>query len=259
MTLREKLKAGQPVLGSWVQSGSEVASEILAGVGFDFLALDMEHTESDAQGFYRFARAVGAANAGENGVKTVPLARVRENDTLVIRRVMDGGAEGVIIPLVSNAAEAERAVAAVKYPPRGVRGFAFVRANDWGERFDEYAAQANERSVVIVMIESREAVSNIDAILAVDGVDGVLIGPYDLSGSYGVVGQTAHPLVKEAKRTVLEACLRHGKAAGQHIVLPTAENVAAALAEGYKFLALGMDTVFLAEGAKNTFRMTKGV
>ena len=107
------------------------------------------------------------------------------------------------------------------------------------------------------MIESKEAVENIDAILEVEGVDGVLIGPYDLSGSYGVVGQTDHPSVKTAKSKVLAACLKHHKAAGQHIVLPTEENLAGALSEGYTFLALGMDTFFLADGAERVMNVVK--
>ena len=250
MTIREKLEQGRTVIGSWLQTGNPVAAEILADAGFDFLAMDMEHTDSNEGEFTNFARAVQG--------KTVPMARVRENNTIAIRRLMDCGAQGIIVPLVNNRIDAEMAVAAVKYPPEGVRGFAFVRANGWGEQFDMYAKTANAQSTVIVMIESREAVGNIDDILSVAGVDGVLIGPYDLSGSYGVVGQTSHPLVEEGKRVVLEACKRHGKAAGQHIVLPTQENVAWAIAEGYTFLALGMDTVFLADGAKHAVRMAEG-
>lgn len=151
---------------------------------------------------------------------------------------------GVIIPLVNNAESAKKAVAAAKYPPEGVRGFAFVRANGWGKAFDAYAKEANEETTVIVMIESKEAVENIDAILEVEGVDGVLIGPYDLSGSYGVVGQTDHPSVKTAKSKVLAACLKHHKAAGSAYCASHRGKPCGALSEGYTFLALGMDTVF---------------
>lgn len=252
MTVWEKLKKGLPVTGSWIQTGNTVAAEILAGEGFDFMVVDMEHTDSNEKEFCDIARAVKAASAS-----CEPMARLRENDTLAIRRVLDCGAKGVIIPLVNNAESAKKAVAAAKYPPEGVRGFAFVRANGWGKDFDTYAKEANGETTVIVMIESKEAVENIDAILEVEGVDGVLIGPYDLSGSYGVVGQTDHPSVQAAKSKVLTACLKHHKAAGQHIVLPTEENLAEALSEGYTFLALGMDTVFLADGAKRVMNVVK--
>jgi 2,4-dihydroxyhept-2-ene-1,7-dioic acid aldolase len=249
MNLKEKLSRNETVFGTWIQTGNCVVAEILCEYGFDFIAMDMEHTEINEQEFANAARSIKG--------RSIPLARVRENDTIAIRRVLDSGAEGVIVPLVSTKEDALKAVAAAKYPPFGIRGFAFVRANGWGKEFDEYAITANKTILVIVMIESKQGVENIDDILSVDGVDGVLIGPYDLSGSYGVAGKTDHILVKNAKNDVLDACKRHGKAAGQHIVLPTKENVAEAIKEGYTFLALGMDTVFLAEGAKKTMEMTK--
>lgn len=247
MNVKQKLCENQVVLGTWCQSGSATVAEIMSDYGFDFIALDMEHTDLDESSFSQFARAVDG--------KSVPMARVRENDVLAIRRVLDCGAQGVIVPLISTAQDAARAVAAAKYPPEGIRGFAFVQANRWGLEFDRYAKEANDQITVIAMIESKEAVENIDQILSVDGLDGILIGPYDLSGSYGVVGQTSHPLVLQAKETVLERCLLHKKAAGQHIVLPTHENVEKAICQGYTFLALGMDTVFISEGAQRAVRM----
>jgi 2-keto-3-deoxy-L-rhamnonate aldolase RhmA len=185
-----------------------------------------------------------------HGRGPAPLARVRENDTLAIRQILDLGAQGVIVPLVHTAADAERAVRAAKYPPRGVRGYGFSRTNNWGRDFAAYAARANDDVAVVVMIESKEGVANIDAILAVDGVDGVFVGPYDLSGSCGVPGQTAHARVQAGCRRVLDACRTAGKSAGLHIVLPTPESIRQAIADGYTFLALGVDSVFLAQGAR---------
>ena len=151
--------------------------------------------------------------------------------------------------MVNTAEDARRAVAAAKYPPEGVRGFCFSRMNRWGADFDQYASEANRDIAVVVMIESREAVEQIDAILDVPGVDGVFIGPYDMSGSYGLTGQTDHPVMREACRKVAEACRRHNKAAGMHIVLPSDEAVTKAKQDGFTFLALGADIVFLREGA----------
>lgn len=249
MTIKEKLKTGQPLMGSWVQSGSPVIAEIMADRGFDFICADMEHTDLNEAEFTHIARAVGQ--------KAAVFARVRENDNIAIRRLLDCGAEGIIVPMVNTEQDARNAVASMKYPPDGIRGFAFVRANGWGQDFDRYVAEANEKLVLIVMIETAQAVTNIDAILSVEGVDGVLIGPYDLSGSYGIVGQIKHPTVLKAKNTVLESCKQHQKAAGQHIVMPTCDNIRQAVEEGYTFLALGMDTFFVAQAADQVLLCTK--
>ena len=117
------------------------------------------------------------------------MTRVRENETLAIRQVLDMRARGIIIPLVNNAEDAEKAVAVAKFPPIGIRGYSFCRANEWGESFNAYVQNANNDTAVVVMIESREAVENITEIVSLNGIDGVFIGPYDLSGSYGCAGE----------------------------------------------------------------------
>jgi 2-keto-3-deoxy-L-rhamnonate aldolase RhmA len=245
------LREGRQTLGTWIQIGHPAVAEALAGAEFDWIAADMEHTDIDNAAFANLAR-------GLYGRGIVPMARVRENDTLAIRQVLDLGAGGVIVPLVHTAADAERAVAAAKYPPRGVRGYAFSRMNDWGRNFAAYADAANNEIAVIVMIESRQGVDNIDAILAVEGVDGVFIGPYDLSGSCGVPGQTSHPDVTRGCRRVLEACKTAGKAAGMHVVIPDETAIRRAVADGFTFLALGVDTVFLGRGAAAAVTASRG-
>jgi len=242
-SIRQALLARRLILGTWIQIGHPAVAEVLADVGFEWVAVDMEHTDIDNAGFAALARAM-------HGRGAAPLARVRKNDTLAIRQVLDLGAQGVIVPLVHTAEDAVRAVRAAKYPPRGVRGFCFSRMNNWGVDFDAYAASANDRIAVVVMIESRQGVENIDAILGVEGVDGVFIGPYDLSGSYGVPGQTAHAQVQAGCRRVLDACRAAGKAAGMHVVIPSEAAITKALADGFTFLALGVDTVFLGAGAR---------
>jgi len=243
--VKQALERRELCVGSWLQIGHPAIVEILARAGYAWLVADCEHGEVEPGDLGNLFRAMSAHGA-------VPLVRVRENATIEIRRALDLGAHGVIVPLVESVADAQRAVAAAKYPPDGVRGFAFQRANLWGVDFDRYVAAANLEIAVVVMIESKAAVENIDAILAVEGVDGVLIGPYDMSGSYGIPGQTGAPDVLDACRQVAEACARAGKSAGQHIVKPTRENVRTAVDQGFTFLALGMDTVFLADGASAT-------
>jgi 2-keto-3-deoxy-L-rhamnonate aldolase RhmA len=248
--MKKDIITGNICIGTWIQTGSTVVSEILANVGYQWVAVDLEHTETCMESFTNILRAISKYDV-------FPMVRVCGNSTISIRKCLDSGAKGIIVPLINNRDDAIKAVKACKYPPEGVRGFAFVRANEWGDKFDTYAKNANDETVVIVMIETKEAVENINEILSVDGVDGVFIGPYDMSGSYGVPGQTNHKLVVEAKARVLEACKKYNKAAGQHIVLPTKENVANAIEQGYTFLALGMDTVFVANGAKEVLEMAK--
>ena len=247
---RRALLERRVTLGTWIQIGHPAVAEVLANAGFEWIAADMEHTDIDNAGFAALARAM-------HGRGVAPLARVRENDTLAIRQVLDLGAQGVIVPLVHTADDAERAVRAAKYPPRGVRGFCFSRMNNWGVDFAAYAATANADVAVVAMIETRQGVENIDAILAVDGVDGVFLGPYDLSGSYGVPGETAHEQVKAACRRVVEACRAASKAAGLHVVIPTEAAIAQALKDGFTFLALGVDIVFLNTGARDALSQAR--
>ena len=243
--IRKALLERTPTFGSWLQIGPYPAvAEILANAGYDWLGVDCEHSDIDVEGFTALAR-------GMHGRGALPLARVRENDTLAIRQVLDAGAQGIIVPLVNTAKEAQKAVAAAKYPPLGVRGFCFSRMNDYGTNFDEYARTANENIAVVVMIESKQAVDNIDAILEVDGIDGVFIGPYDMSGSYDVVGQTSHPVIQEACKKVVAACKKHGKSAGLHLVNPTPEAISKTIQDGFTFIALGVDMVFLNQAAKD--------
>jgi len=250
--VRKALLERTVTLGTWIQIGHAASAEILAIAGYHWIAADCEHTDIDVEGFSALAR-------GMHGRGTVPMARVRENDTLAIRQMLDAGAMGVIVPLVNTAQDAERAVAAAKYPPQGIRGFCFSRMNDWGDDFDDYVARANDQIAVVVMIESRTAVENIDPILDVNGVDAVFLGPYDLSGSYGVPGNTAHPDVLDACQTVLDACARHRKSAGLHVVDPAPANIERALADGFTFIALGVDTVFLMQAAKHAIEVARSV
>jgi len=251
-SVRDALRKREVTLGSWIQIGHPAVAEIMAQAGYDWIAADCEHTEIDVAGFAQLARAMASTG-------TSPLVRVRENDTLAIRQVLDLGAHGVIVPLVNTAEEARRAVAAAKYPPEGVRGFAFSRANAYGVDFDQCARTANDSISVVVMIESKEAVTNLEAILQVEGVDGVFVGPYDLSGSYGIPGQTSHKLVTDACHFIAEACERAGKSAGIHVVLPTPETVSEAIASGFTFIALGVDTVFLRQAAREALDATRGL
>jgi 2-keto-3-deoxy-L-rhamnonate aldolase RhmA len=250
--VRRALLQRRVTIGTWVQMSHPASPEILAAAGFDWIAADCEHTDIGVRDVADLCRAMGST-------RTVPLVRVAENQPLAIRKVLDMGAMGVIVPLVNSAKEAECAVRAAKYPPRGVRGYCFSRMNRWGADFDRHAKTANDNTAVMVMIESQEAAENIEEILAVDGVDGVFVGPYDMSGSFGVPGRTDSPQVRKACRRVIAACRRSGTSAGLHVVLPTPRAIRTALADGFTFLALGIDTVFLREGAAAALATARGV
>lgn len=242
--LRAALDLKKPTIGSWIQTSSPTCAEILANAGFAWLGIDCEHTSVGLQGVEGIARAI-------HGRDTALLVRVSSANTIEIRQCLDVGASGVIVPMVETAEQARLAVAAAKYPPVGVRGYCFGRMNDWGAKFDEYAAAANTSVVVIVMIESEMGVRNIDEILSVEGVDGIFIGPYDMSGSYGVPGQTQHPHLKKAYATLVDACRRFNKTAGQHIVKSTPEKIEEAVGLGYTFICLDADIILLNQAARS--------
>lgn len=245
--LRRALLQREVTLGSWMQIGHPAAAEVLARAGFDWVCVDLEHGAIDLETTTNIFRALDAFDC-------VPVARLPQNDAVWIHRVLDAGARGLIIPMVKTAAEAEAAVREAKYPPRGVRGFGYSRANRHGADFELSIASANDEIAMIMQIEHKDAVANLEAILQVDGVDGVFIGPLDLSGSLGITGQLEHPQMVAALAQYRATCRAHAKAAGLHIVRPEAARVRRALDEGYTMLALGLDNVFMAQAAQTALQ-----
>ena len=202
--------------------------------GFDFVVVDLEHsvtTISEAGELIRIIDLCGAA----------PLVRLTSNDPNQIKRVMDAGAHGVIVPMMNSAEEARRAVAAVNYPMRGNRGVGLGRAQGYGTRFREYCEWLESSSVVIAQIEHIDAVNALESILAVEGIDGYIIGPYDLSASMGLAGQFDHPDVKAAVERVRTVGAQMNKTGGVHIVEPDPEQLRARIAEGFRFIAYSVD------------------
>lgn len=248
--VRKALLERKLTLGTWIQLGHPGVAEIFANAGFDWIAADCEHTDIDVANFTALAR-------GAYGRGSVMLARVRENNIMAIRQVLDAGAGGVIVPLVNNAEEARNAVKAAKFPPEGIRGYAYFRGNNWGVDAAEYARNANRDIAVVVMIESKEAVENIDGILSVEGVDGIFIGPYDMSASYGIVGQLDHQIMKEAFRKINESCSRHQKTAGLHVIVPTEDSIRRAIDEGFTFIALGIDSLMIDHTSRNVLKTAR--
>jgi len=241
--LRKALLERTLTLGGWLQIGDPVAAEIHARAGFDWVCVDLEHSVIGLETTANIFRALDSFNC-------VPVARLPLNDPIWIHRTLDAGARGLIIPMVKTAEEAEAAVAEAKHPPRGRRGYGYSRANVHGMDFDEYVRESDDEIAMIMQIEHKDAIANIDAILEVDGVDGVFVGPMDLSGSMGITGQIDHPDMVAALDTYVAACKKHEVAAGMHVVRPTPENVQAAVDKGYTLIALGVDVVFIDERAR---------
>jgi 2-dehydro-3-deoxyglucarate aldolase len=248
--VKKKLVKGEVSIGGWMQIGHPAIAEIMAQAGFDWIAIDNEHGIIDLETGMNIFNAM-------RGTNVVPMARVQENNEIMIRRWCDAGAQGIIIPMVNTPEQAKAAVAAVKYPPVGKRGFGYCRANNYGAKFDEYAKKANDDILVIVQIEHIEAIRNIDSILAVDGVDGAFIGPYDLSGSMGLTGQLYHPDVLAACDKTLKACKKCNKAAGIHVVPVEPERIKKFTSEGFTFIAASIDTVFIRYGSERIFKSLK--
>lgn len=247
-SVKEKLRKGQVCLGGWIQIGHPVVAEIMAGAGFDWIAIDNEHGIIDLESGMHLLNAM-------KGTATMPMVRVQENNELIIRRWCDAGAQGIIVPMVNTKEQAQHAVKAAKYPPLGRRGFGFCRANDYGKNFEAHARNHNEDVLLIMQIEHIEAVKNIESILAVEGVDGAFIGPYDLSGSMGITGQLNHPDMAVGCSKMLDACKRSKKVAGIHVVAIDPDKIKACVAQGFTFIAAGIDTVFLQYGAEFMLKM----
>jgi len=245
--VKEILRDGGVTVGSWLSLGHQSVAEVMSAAGFDWLTIDMEHSVIDIEQLHPLILAIES-----NGC--VPLVRLTSNDPDLAKRVMDAGAYGVIVPMVNSAAEAELAVKSIKYPPQGRRSVGIARAHDYGPGFADYVSVANEESIVIVQIEHVEGVANLSEILEVEGIDGLIIGPYDLSGSLGLTGKLDHPDVVGAKEKVLEKAKEKGIAAGIHIVYPSIEEFKGCLERGYRFIALGTDFIFLGESCRSSMK-----
>ncbi len=241
--LRARLRNRETVLGCFLNLGSPLTAEVVGLAGFDWVLIDLEH------GAGREGDLLGQLQALEH-TPAAPVVRVESHERQRAHRVLDLGACGVMFPRVNTAAEAATVVAAMRYPREGVRGVAqMIRATQFGADFAEYQRQAAERLVCIAQIETPEAVENVEAIAAVEGVDVLFIGPSDLSMSMGIFGQLDHPDFLAALRRTAEAAARHGRTAG--VLLREPGEMGKYRALGYRFLACGSDGGLLARAARN--------
>ena len=238
---KQALRTGTPQIGLWSSLSSNYTVEVIAGAGFDWILLDMEHSPNDLVSLVAQLQAAAP-------YPTTSIVRVPWNDMVTIKRVLDVGAQSLLIPYVCSVDEAKTAVAATRYPPAGMRGVAgTTRATRFG-RVKDYARRADEEICVLVQVETKPALDQLEAICAVDGVDGVFIGPADLHASMGYPGETSNaavmPLIEDAMRRIRKA----GKAPGY--LSPVEADAKRMLAAGALFVAVGADVGLLARGAE---------
>jgi len=239
---KQALASGQRQVGLWSALSSPIAAEIIAGAGFDWIVIDGEHGPNDISSLLPQLQAMRGGTAE-------PLFRVPWNDTVIIKRALDVGARSLLVPFVQNAEEAHAAVAATRYPPLGVRGVSVApRANDYG-RIKNYHANAHLDTCVLVQLETRAALKQLEAISAVEGVDGLFLGPSDLAADFGHLGNPKHPEVQAAIKDAATRIRATGKSAGT--LAGSADDVEYLFDLGFNFVATGSDVGILARGAEN--------
>ncbi|SSW62878.1 4-hydroxy-2-oxoheptanedioate aldolase [Achromobacter agilis] len=250
-TFKRALQDGKPQIGLWAGLCSAYSIEIVAGAGFDWLVIDGEHSPNTLQTTLAQLQSMAA-------YPTAPVVRPAWNDAVLIKQILDAGAQTILVPMVQSAEEAEAAVAAVRYPPQGIRGVgsALARSSRWN-RIPDYLQRANDEMCVLVQIETPRSVEALEEILAVDGVDGAFIGPADLSASMGYLGQPDHPEVTKAIDDVIKRIVRSGKAAG--ILHSGIEQARHYLSLGATFVAVGVDAILLARAAEQLASQFKTV
>jgi 4-hydroxy-2-oxoheptanedioate aldolase len=248
-TFKRAVRGGRPQIGLWSSLASHLTVEVLAGAGFDWLLLDMEHSPNEPPMVHGQLQAMVGGTAH-------PVVRPPWNDAVVIKRLLDIGVQSFLVPYVQSEGEARAAVAATRYPPKGVRGFASAsRASRFG-RIKDYHGRAEAELCVLVQIETRQGLANLEAIAGVDGVDGVFVGPGDLSADLGHLGDPGHPEVRAAIEDAIRRIVACGKAPG---ILTGDEGLARRCIElGCLFTAVGADVAILARGAEQLAARFKG-
>ena len=239
--IRQKLASNKPSVGSWIQIPHSSVAEIIGQSGYDWVAVDMEHGAISVHQLPDLFRALELGG-------TMPLARLAQGHPRDCKQALDAGAGGVIVPMVKSAEQLITVRDACRWPPSGTRGVGFSRANLFGKHFKMYSEEAQE-PLLVAMIENICAVDNLDDILAVEGLDAILIGPYDLSASMGITAQFENPIFVAAMERIRKLCFNANISCGIHVVRPDVEALKKRIEEGYKFIAYSIDSVFISEAS----------
>ena len=237
--IRALMAHDKATVGTWLQIPSADVGELMARSGYDWVAVDMEHGSFGRSGLPDIFRGIECGGA-------VPFARLPRAGMTHIKAALEAGAQGLIFPMIESRAQLDSAIDAALYPLHGgTRGVGFCRANTFGKDFDGYMGGIARELFLVAQIEHIRAVEQLDAILAHPRLDAIMVGPYDLSGSMGITAQFTHPDFTAAMERIHAACRRHKAVMGLHIVQPDPEALAQRIAEGCRFIAYGIDSVFL--------------
>lgn len=238
INLKQKLKNNERTIGSWLTIANPIIAEMMAEQ-FDWLVIDIEHSAIGLSQVQDLVRIIESKNC-------IPLVRISENNSTLIKRVLDTGAKGIIVPMVNSKDDAIKALKSAHYPPAGIRGVGLARAQNYGFSFDEYKDWLSKEVIVIAQIEHINSIKNLKSILQTD-IDGIIIGSYDISASMGFPGAFARTDYKQNIERILEASVKYKKTVGMHIIQPYAKEFEN-LDKRYKFIAFSLDTLFF--GAK---------
>lgn len=247
--IRKRLAEDKPTIGTWLQLPSPDVAELMARAGYDWVAVDMEHGSFGTGSLPDIFRAIECGGA-------VPFARLPEANKVQIKYALEAGAQGLVFPMIESGEELARAIDLATYPGQdkwrkpgetapAYRGVGFCRANAFGADFDQYRARTAPEIFIVAQIEHVRAVDNLEAILAHPRLDAIMVGPYDLSGSMGLTGQFSHPDFLACMDRINRLCQKAGARMGLHIVQPDQAELASQIAKGCRFIAYGIDTVFL--------------
>lgn len=248
--LRARFRSRDLIFGSWISYANPSISENFAQHGFDFSVIDMEHSTINLEQ----AQRIVAANQAYN-VPCLPRPVSHSNDW--IKPLLESGADGLVAPMVNSKSDAIQLLQHIKYPPKGKRSFGVNRAQNYGSTFPEYVASWNEKSVFMAQIESKDGVENLSEILKIEDIDAVMIGPYDLSGSYGQPGNLTHELVLQAEYRIIQECKNASVSCGTQLSDFSEANIEKALKKGYTFIIASSDLFVLNNWATQAEKLIK--
>jgi len=248
--VKAKLRSNKSVLGSWLNLPSLEVTEIMARSGFEFLVIDQEHGTMNFETAQKMAMVI-------EGYGAAPFIRVSENDPVIIKRAMETGVYGIIVPMINSKEDAQKAIASMRYAPEGIRGVGLSRGQGYGLEFEKYKQWYKKNMVLVAQIEHIDAINNLEEILSLKDIDATIIGPYDLSASLGYPGEFDRKEVINAINKYVTICKKHKVPVGMHVVPADAQLVNKRMAQGFNFLVFSLDMIFLASKIKDEMELLK--